>query len=43
MHLTGPQLDARLRKRSEPAGTFVYVAVGLSLAITGTWERARAV
>ncbi len=42
MHLTGPQLDARLRKRSEPAGTFVYVAVGLSLAIIFWLDRVTA-
>jgi diguanylate cyclase (GGDEF)-like protein len=33
MHLTDPPIGAGLPKRSQPAGTIVYVAVGLSLAL----------
>jgi diguanylate cyclase (GGDEF)-like protein len=39
MHLTSPQLEARLPKRSGPAGTLVYVTVGLSLALIFLLDR----
>jgi diguanylate cyclase (GGDEF)-like protein len=39
MRLTGHQPEAGLPKRLEPAGTFAYVAVGLSLALVFWLDR----